>query len=206
MKKSILLIFFASLYAQTYSQDLGSPVDFKRYNVFGIYYNIGICEPLGYQSQTAIVSSHGKSAFSYGFKYLRPISQKLKLEAGICYSKYIIVDHLVLEPSLDDYLTESLRTMSIPVLLKKYYQKNYFLSLGTLIEFGLSRKNGYLITDTQTGFGLSIGAGKEISINNLSFEIAPKLDLHSIIPFSSHLFQQKLLVLGLKIGLNYKIN
>jgi hypothetical protein len=113
---------------------------------------------------------------------------------------------LVIDPYLDDYITETLKTISIPVLLKKYYPGNYFIRFGSMIEFGLPRKGEFMITDAQTGFGLSVGVGKEILIKKFSFDISPNLDLHSVIPFSSHLFQQKLIVFGLKIGLNYNLD
>ena len=204
MKKSVLLILFAPLYVVTYSQDPGK--NLKAENVIGIYSDIGICQPLGHNRHGGIVSSNGKEAFSLGLKYLKPISQKLKLETGICYSKHTIVNHLVLEPDLNDNLTESLRTISIPVLLKRYYPKNYFISLGTMIDFTLSRAGGWAITDPQSGLGLILGAGKEILIDKFSIDIEPNLAIHSLTPSHNLKNRQRLFFLGLNIGLDLKID
>jgi len=205
MKRLTVFVFFVLFFTTIFSQEQSSKDDIRPNNVFGFFSNFGICQPVGSHVATDIVTPHGKEAYSLGFRYQRPISKKFSIETGICYSKYAIINHLV-DHNINDYLHEILKTISVPVLLRQYYPNNYFLRFGSMIEFGLSRKGEYGITDAQTGFGISIGAGKEFFLNKFSLDIAPNLDIHSIIPFSSHLFQQKLIVLGLKIGLCYNLN
>ena len=176
-------------------------------NQFGFYCYPGFVKMIGYKEYEGTVSIKVEGTVAYGFKYLRSISSNLSIDAGVSYAEYSEINHFVDETgNIDDYLNESFRTFTFPIILKKYYNNNFYLGAGTIIDYTLSRRNTYVLTDTQSGFGISISAGKEIFIKNFSIEIAPKIDLHSVIPFSSDLFQQKLLVLGVKLGLNYKIN
>jgi hypothetical protein len=208
MKKTILFIFLVSISALIYSQDHGSNEEMMPKNTIGIYSNIGICQPLRFTTMHDNVTPHGKETYSFGLKYLRSLSNKFGLEMSLCYSKYNIRNHLIIDTPLpiNESLAESFRTITIPILLRRYYPKNYFISFGTLIDFGLSRKGNYLITDTQTGFGLIACGGKEFRINKYSLDIGPNTEIHSLIPFSSKKNQQRLFVIGLKASLNFKIN
>ena len=152
----ILLVFFNTL---IFSQEWSSTNSNDPKNVIGVFSNSGICQPLGAKGTTSTFTFHGKEAYSIGLKYQRPISERFSLETGISYSKYSIRIHFV-DDGISDNLNDHLRTISIPVLLKRYSPKDFFFRFGSMIEFGLSRKGEYAITDAQTGFGISIGAGK----------------------------------------------
>lgn len=202
MKKSVLLIIFLSVYSFAYSQvNVISEKKITR-NIVGIYSNIGICQPIRFQHIISDVSSHGKESFSIGLKYLRPFTGTYGIEINFRYSKYYIENRLLDYP-IPAKITESFKIITIPVLLHKYYPKNYFISFGSIIDFGLSRKGSYMITDTQTGIGLSLGAGKEILINKFSIDIAPNIEIHSLLPFHAQEDQQRLIFLALNIGFNY---
>jgi len=204
MKRLILLVCFASLFVTIYSQDQISNTP-KTKNEIGIFSNVGICELSKPQDNISIATTHGKAVFSYGLDYLRYISPKLRLETGIFYSKYTIVDHIIDEPDFNFYATEYFKVISVPILLRYYFPKEYYISGGTILDLVFERPGGWKLSDTQNGFCLSIGFGKEISFNKFSLSIGPNFDLHAAIPFSGDLSQQKFFVPGFKIGLNYKI-
>jgi hypothetical protein len=205
MKKSLLLICLVSIFVIAYSQDQDDTGIIKTKNSIGIYSNIGICELSRHQDQTGIVAAHGNVAFSYGLSYNRTISRRLKLETGIFYTKYSIVDHIIEFSNLNFYAKEYFQIISIPIIIKYYFPKDYFISGGTILDLGFERNN-WVISDPQNGFALSIGAGKEISFGKFFLSIGTNFDLHAAIPFSGDLSQQKFFVPGLKIGLNYNIN
>jgi hypothetical protein len=204
MKRSILLVCFASLFVAIYAQDQAT-YDLKIRNEIGISSNAGICELTRLPDLVDVVQAHGKAVFSYGLIYDRTISQKLKLETGIFYSKYSIVNHILNQPDFNFYATEGFKIISIPILIKYYFPKDYFISGGAIVDLCFKRIM-WLISDSQNGIALSIGAGKEISFDKLALSIGPNIDLHAAIPFSGDLSQQKFFVPGIKIGLNYKIN
>jgi len=59
--------------------------------------------------------------------------------------------------------------------------------------------------DAQTGFGLTLGAGREFRTRWITFNISPGLELHSVVPFTEDTYHQRLFVAGLKIGLSYNL-
>jgi hypothetical protein len=209
MLKLVLLFCYSSIFATAYSQDLVNYKSKEFKNRIGIFSSIGICELSHHNDNYNIIGAHGKAVFSYGLNYSRTLSDRTKFETGVFYSKYTLVNHVFVKQSLtvlyDFYATEYLRIISIPILFKYYFPKDYFLCGGTILDLGLKRGPGWLISDSQNGFALSFGAGKEITMGRFNLSIAPTFDLHAAIPFSGDLYQQKFLVPGLKIGINYKL-
>jgi hypothetical protein len=205
MKKSVLFICFSLLFATIYSQDKVSNESIDSKNAIGIYSNIGICEITGHQYHTNIVNAHGQEVFIYGLKYIRSVSPKLKIEYGISYAKYTVVD--LFTGDLSSYFEgrEYLILISVPIIFKYYLPKNYYLSGGTMLDL-VPWRNNWIFTESQNGIGFCIGAGKEIMIKRFLLYVEPNLDLHALIPFSGYLSQQKFFVPGLKIGINYKLN
>jgi hypothetical protein len=209
MKKLILLLCFSSMFVIVHSQDQvnNELKDFK--NGIGIFSNVGICELSRHQDNYNVIGAHGKPVFSFGLDYSRALTKRTKLETGIFYSKYTLVNHIFLKQDMvvdfDFYATEYLKIISIPVIVKYYFPNDYFLSGGTILDLGLKREPGWLISDSQNGFALSFGAGKEISMGRFYLSVSTNFDLHAAIPFSGDLSQQKILVPGFKIDLNYKL-
>jgi hypothetical protein len=205
MKKLILLINFVSLCALMHSQDQIIKEKSQSKNEIGIYSRIGICELTRHQEQQGIASAHGKEVLQYGLSYIRTISKDVKLETGVFYSRYTIVNHIIDEPDLHFYATEYMHLISIPILFRYYFQGNIYVSGGTTLDLVSSRTGGWVLTDSQNGFSLSIGAGKEIFVNRISFYFEPNFILHAVVPFSGNLIQQKFFVPGFKLGINYNI-
>jgi hypothetical protein len=203
MKRLVFLVCFVSFFVTIYSQDQVTNT-LKPKNEIGIYSSVGICELSKPQDHPSIFAAHGNAVFSYGLGYIRTLSQKLKMETGILYSKFTIVNHIIEDPDLNFTATEYFKTISFPILIRYYFPKNFYISGGTILDLVIARP-GWKLSDTQNGFGLSIGAGKEISFNKISLSIGTNFDLHAAIPFSGDLSQQKFFVPGFKIGLNYKL-
>ena len=118
---------------------------------------------------------HGYESWSAGVKISGMVTSHYRLEIAGCFSGNTV--GFKLSPPIYNekkIYTESFRTISIPVTLKRYLLKNFFFSAGTIIDFALQDKPVWL--DTQTGFGLTIGAGKEFRIKNLVFNVSPGVD------------------------------
>ena len=195
MKKTILTFAFLCSGLMIYSQDQVS-----KNVMIGVFTNIGVNQPIRFSSFSDEVSYYGRGSYTAGIKFSRFISSKEKIEVGACYSVHKVAFTFSFDPNPGRKPSETFETFNIPIILKSYFKKNYFLSTGTIIDIGLPRNS--LFTDTQTGLGLSFGFGKDISIKNFILDITPNLEIHSLVPFSSVSGQQRLLVLGLRIGLN----
>jgi len=201
MKKTILFILKVLLYTGSYAQDQDFDKDIM----------IGVCSSGGWNLPVRVTTKyiteetspwHGYESWSAGVKISGMVSEHYRIEIAACYSGHKV--GFELSPPIYDekkIYTETFRTFSIPVTFKRYLQKNFFISAGTIVDFALRDKPVFL--DTQNGFGLTIGAGKEFRIYNLVIDLAPGMELHSLVPFTSEDNQQRLLVAGLRIGFSY---
>jgi hypothetical protein len=203
MKKLALLIFLAFLSKAIYSQNQISFDKVLPNNLIGFYTNLGVVDPFSFQKKSVDDFFHGKESLSIGFKYQRSLSKKLKLDLSLRYSKYkIVTEGPENIPPYPGPFTELFETITIPVTIKMYFPKEYFLSFGPLIDFNITKETDSFFKDPQSGFGLSFGVGKEFLISKFTFDISPNLEIHSLLPFNST-DHQRLLFGGLKIGLNF---
>jgi len=201
MKRTILLIIFVLLYASLYSQGKVFDKDIMT----GVYANAGLNKPVRIITRYITEETspwYGYESWSAGVKVSGMLSANYRIEIAACYSGHSV--GFELSPPIytaKKIYTETFGTVTIPVTLKRYLQNNYFFSAGTIVDFAMQDKPVWL--DAQTGFGLTIGVGKEIRINNFNLDLAPGLELHSLVPFYSEDFQQRLVVAGLRIGFSY---
>ena len=115
---------------------------------------------------------YGYGSWSAGVKVSGMLSAHYRIEIAACYSGHKV--GFELSPPIyaeKKIYTETFETFSIPVTLKRYLQNNFFFSAGTIVDFALQDKPVWL--DDQTGFGLTIGAGREIQDKGFTIDIAP---------------------------------
>jgi hypothetical protein len=204
MKKAILFTFLVLPYAIIYPQDQ----DFNRSIMMGVYAKGGWNMPVRLTTKFITEETspwHGYQSWSGGVNVSGMMSEHYRLEIAACYSQHKV--GFELSPPIyakEKIYTETFDIFSIPVTLKRYLQNNYFISAGTIVDFALRDKPVRL--DTQTGFGLTLGAGKEIKIKDFIIDIAPGMELHSVVPFTEADNQQRLFVAGLRIGFSYNFH
>jgi len=168
--------------------------------VIGVLTNVGINQPIRFSSSDDEISYYGRGSYTAGVSFLRCISSKNIIEIGACYSVHKVAFELSMIPNPGEKKpTGTFETFNIPINIKSLLKNNYFLSYGTIIDIGLPGNSSF--TDTQTGFGLNFGAGKEFQILNFLFDITPNMEIHPVLPFSSVAKQQRLLVFGLRLEL-----
>ena len=201
MKKTILIILLVFLLAPSYSQDQ----DFYKDIMIGVYANGGINKPVRLTTKYITEETspwHGYESWSAGVRFSGMLSAHYRIEIAACYSGNKI--GFELSPPIyteKKIYIETFETVSIPVTLKRYLQNNFFFSAGTIIDFAVEDKPVRL--DTQSGFGLTIGAGREFRNRWITLELAPEIQLHSVVPFTEEIYQQRLLVAVLRIGFSY---
>jgi hypothetical protein len=201
MKKTIPFILFVLFYAGGFAQDQ----DFDKDIMIGVYSSGGWNLPVRITTKYITEETspwHGYESWSAGVKLSGMVSEHYRMEIAACFSGHTV--GFELSPPIYDekkIYTETFRTFSIPVTFKRYLQNNFFISAGTIVDFTLHDKPVRL--DAQNGFGLTIGAGKEIRIYNFVIDLAPGVELHSVVPFKSEDNQQRLLIAGLRIGFSF---
>jgi hypothetical protein len=201
MKKTILIILLVLPLALSYSQDQ----DFDKDIMIGVYANGGINKPVRLTTKYITEETspwHGYESWSAGVRFSGMLSTHYRIEIAACYSGHKV--GFELSPPIyteKKIYTETFETVSIPVTFKRYLKNNYFFSAGTIVDFALDDKPVRI--DAQTGFGLTIGAGREFRTRWITLDLAPELELHSVVPFTEDNYQQRLFVAGLRIGLSF---
>jgi len=201
MKNRILLVLFVLLYATTYAQDK----DFIRNIITGAYINTGINQPIRLTRKYVtedVGPFHGGLSWSAGLKFSGMVSHKMRLEFGAGYSEHKVGFELS-PPIYSESKTypETIKAYNIPVTLYCLLNNSFFISGGVIIDLEQDRKSYWI--DSQNGIGFSIGAGKEFHIESFIIDLAPNLELHTLIPFNGVEYQQRLIVFGLKLGIGY---
>jgi hypothetical protein len=204
MRKLILFLLvvlpFGALFAQK--------KEFDRSIMAGFYAGGGINMPVRLTTKYITEETspwHGFESLSAGFRFSGMVSPEYRIEVAACWSFHKI--GFELSPPIYDeskIYTETFETISIPVKFKRYLRNNFFFSAGTIVDFAFHDKPVRL--DAQTGFGLTIGAGREFRTRWVTFDISPGLELHSVVPFTEDNYHQRLLVAGLKIGFSYNFS
>jgi len=200
MNKAILLVFILLQNAGCFAQDK----DLNKEIMVGVYASGGWNKPVRLTTKYITEETspwYGYESYSAGIKVSMIVFEKSGIEIAACFSKHKF--GFELSPPIyfeKKIYTETFRIISIPITYKRNFQNNFFFDAGTIIDF--KRKNEPVWIDTQSGFGISIGIGRNVVLSNYTIEITPNLEIHSLIPFNSIANQQRLFVLGFKIELN----
>ena len=208
MRITTFLIILFVLANKLKSQDITN--NYK--NQIGISSNINFLSYFQGETKTIFIemphervkvnlSPHVISNYNLIIVYNRYISRNFKLVTGIRYSEFIIHDQF---KPLESYEKEKLITITIPVFLREIFKRDFFVDLGTILDFDLKRSL-HSFTEVQNGFGFAISVGKIFKIRRVSVEISPDLEIHSVIPFRSDLYSQKLVIAGIHLGLLYSL-
>jgi len=197
MRRIFCILPFIAVCFQIYSQDQA-----QKSLKIGLYTNIGINQPIRFSENSSEYEFRGRGSYSAGVKISKFISEKTLVEIASYYTDHKVAFEYVNDIVLDKrWPTETFETFDIQVLLKNYFKRNYYLDFGSIIDFPIAGRLKSR-TDTQSGFGISIGIGRNVVLSNYTIEITPNLEIHSLIPFNSIANQQRLFVLGFKIELN----
>jgi hypothetical protein len=208
MRIIIFAITFFVLVNNVNSQDIANTYK----NQIGVSSNIKFLSDFEGETKTIFIqiphetvnvklSPHVVSAFNLSIVYNRYISRKFQLISGIRYSEFIIHDQF---KPLDTYEKEKLFTIAIPISLREILKKDYFVELGTILDFDMNRSL-HSFTEVQNGFGFAASVGKIFKIKRISIEIGPDLEIHSVIPFRSNPYSQKLLITSVHLGGMYNL-
>jgi len=203
MNKAILFILLLIPNTGSFAQEK----DFDKEIMIGVYAIGGWNIPVRLTTKFITEETspwYGYESYSAGIKVSMMVFEKSGIEIATCYSKHKI--GFELSPPIyteRKIYMETFRIISIPITYKRYFQNNFFFNAGTIIDFKL--KDEPIWVDAQSGFGLTFRAGKEIRIHNLILDIAPDIELHSLVPFITEDFQQRLFVGAIRIGISYNL-
>lgn len=171
----------------------------QKSNELRVYYGFVDSELIPLVNMQCGVYSDISYSFEFGIKYLREISNRLSIQTGINFLSTRV-------PEISRYTgipkgskNMNVELISIPIYTNLSLGKHFFIFGGPLIDFHLKDKS----FTTQSGIGYTLGIGGKFSFKNYKIYITPNYKRHSLIPFKKENFTDKLLQLGIQLGVGY---
>lgn len=202
MKRVSLILLIVMTFAVLSGQDNNSEVRLTT----GFYTSAGWNMPVRLTSKYITEETspwYGYQTWSAGVYLTWKPSKLYSIETSIGYSWHKI--GFELSPPIYEektIYTETFALIKIAFALERNLDQNFYIHAGTFVDFPFNGKPQWL--DPQSGFGFSLGAGKEIWFRNFVFDISPVTELHSLIPFTTEAKQQRLFTVSLRLGVEYK--
>lgn len=139
-----------------------------------------------------------------GISYVSVLNKWLEVETGIEYSRH----NIIIEPNLPPYIDAfprkaSFSFINIPVTLRANFLKYFFVNGGLIIDVDASTNSPI---DNQTGIGVLLGLSIKYDFDfGISAFVNPYSKMHSLIPFQTEKYHQRILENGIRIGFTYDI-
>lgn len=165
---------------------------FSTFEVFTFQNLVGTGEYLENSSQNFAIMYEKALDFSFAF------------ETGINYGVHKgYFSPAITNGTKPPLIKQKLEMISIPALAKYYWGNYFFVNGGLILDLELSSKNNI---DNQTGIGAMAGLGAKYDFNKkYSLQLNPAVNVHSLIPFSSSKYHQRLLEPSIKLGFYYSL-
>src|SRR5688572_2419042 len=130
-------------------------------------------------------SHEGKGALAFGILYSRTLSRSFALETGLEYSFNKIESTSAFHPGFERVTTENrIRLISLPVYGNYTFLEYFFVNGGLLLSMETEKADQqFRSIDSQSGFGLGLGAGGKYSFKKMIFTVNPFLQKHAIVTF-----------------------
>ena len=168
-------------------------------NELRVYYGFVDSEILTNEELQGYGSYNNCHSYEFGFKYSREISNRLSIETGINFlsTQVQILPAFTGMPRI--LKEEDLKLISIPIYANYSFGDYFFIYGGPLTDFQLEDKS----FDAQSGIGYAFGIGGKFNFKNYKIYITPNFKRHSFIPFEKENSLDKLLELGIQLGVGY---
>ena len=199
MKKYLFIIIVIFTAVNVFSQET------VKKNQLGILFSAGDNTLSGEGTELdGGLCYEGTGAYLIGLKYSREITKRIEVESGVNFSqnKIKITPNLMWSIYIPTTYVD-LYMFSIPILLKCYFGKVFFVNAGTQVDFE-TNSNKVKSVDNQSGIGYSIGFGAKFKIiNNYFISINPYFKQHARIAFNPETYPQRLAEFGVKLDFNF---
>ena len=143
-------------------------------------------------------SYHNDVSYEFGVRYFRSLGAKLSVETGISvFQATVEVSSSSPFGGREEF---DLTLVSIPLWLNYKFAKKIYINGGPTLDF---QTEDYTF-DSQSGIGFSLGVGRRFDLGKLVLNCNPMIDYHAVLPFEAENGQQRLLEIGLLVGLGYR--
>jgi hypothetical protein len=196
----LLCIFFCT--GLSFSQETDN---LNNDRAIGITFSsLGENEIIRFEELDGGASYDGDGFFSIGINYLQSINKWITLETGVEYAQHTVC---IYPQTLPDIHVESrsvdMVLITFPISIRAYLSQYFFVNTGLLVDIDITNESEM---DSQSGIGGLLGIGANYDFDSgVSVFINPYLKLHSLMPFSSEDYHQRLLEAGFRIGVAYQL-
>ncbi|EGK02666.1 outer membrane beta-barrel protein [Dysgonomonas gadei] len=174
----------------------------KKSGKIGLYFaSFGVNEIFTFESLDGSGSYKNDNFFTLGVNYLHSLNKRIAIETGVEYSKHNVKIQPAFTGEGVDYSDrkESFKLISVPVVANVYFGKYIFANGGIILDFDISGSNSI---DKQTGMGTILGIGAKYDFESgVSAYLNPYFKLHTLVPFSSERYHQRVWESGIKLGI-----
>lgn len=162
--------------------------------------SFGENDVIRFHQLTGDASYSSDKFYTLGITFLYKLNSLFDLETGVEYSRQWIIIKPNLQPqsAIPPY-GEKFSLLNFPVTVRMNFLRYFFLNGGLLVDMDV--KNSSSI-DKQSGMGGIVGLGIKYDISRaLTIFANPYLKAHTLVPFSSDNYNQRLMETGFRFGL-----
>lgn len=197
--KTKFLIILSLLLLTCHFSNAQKSIRNKRVGI--TFSSFGISEPIYFTDLDGQTDYSSKSFYSLGVNYIHPLTSWIDLETGVEYTRHNIRVKQILPPMNIPSYNNSFSIINIPITVRANLSQYFFVSGGLLLDLEAGSSS---VLDRQTGVGAILGIGAQYEFNNgLGLFINPYSKAHTLIPFSSEEYHQRLIEAGVRVGLTY---
>ena len=166
--------------------------------------SFGDNDVIRFQKLLGDASYNGDKFYTIGITYLYKLNHTFDLETGIEYSKQKIIIRPMSIPQMDNSAHGAdFSLVNLPVTIRMNFLKYCFINAGMLVDMDATNSSPI---DSQTGIGGMMGLGIKYDFKSGFCVFAnPYLKMHSLIPFSSQRYPQRLMESGFRFGLMFTV-
>ena len=204
MNKSVLFILF-SIFIASFSCNAQKNEGERQRGQIGITFSsFGDNDVIRFQKLLGDASYNRDKFCTIGITYLYKLNHTFDLETGIEYSKQNIIIKPMPNPQMDNSpYRADFSLVNLPVTIRLNFLKYCFINAGMLVDMDATNSSPI---DSQTGIGGMMGLGIKYDFNSgISVFANPYLKMHSLIPFSSQRYPQRLMESGFRFGLMFTV-
>jgi hypothetical protein len=193
--KQLILIALIFIGIKSFSQEKGE---------ISISFGTGESDLIQFTQLDGAGSSTGLDFYTLSLGYVKPINSWLDFRTGLDVGYHRFKFEGAFDPNIPiDPKFENAFVVSIPITFQTSFFKYFFFNAGALIDMDINNAD---YVDSQTGIGAQAGFGAQYQFKNgFGLFINPLLSMHTLIPFTTSKYPERIFESGVRFGVSYKL-
>lgn len=196
MKLILLSITFLLCVANSFAQ-----------HQIGVSGSLDATNVIYFESLDGASGADGGTAYSLSLAYFYSMNQNWTLQSGLTYrnAKHTLTPHLPPgEIAAAQHYSRNL--ISVPLIFRRYFGESstrFFIDMGGSFDFERAVPSAL---DDNSGVSMLFSPGLEQKLNDsFALNLAPQIQIYSLIPFKQDNHQRRLIAAGVEVSLLYSL-